>query len=86
MLKNIIFSYIIKMTLKVFSMNRILEVNSLSINDIKNEIYNQTGILPENQILKQNSIVLENDKSLSDYNLNPLVVSLEDKLNPIFKP
>ncbi len=74
------------MTLKVFSMNRILEVNSLSINDIKNEIYNQTGILPENQILKQNSIVLENDKSLSDYNLNPLVVSLEDKLNPIFKP
>ncbi len=73
------------MTLKVFSMNRILEVNSLSINDIKNEIYNQTGILPENQILKQNSIVLENDKSLSDYNLNPLVISLEDKLNPIFK-
>lgn len=73
------------MTLKVFSMNRILEVNSLSINEIKNEIYNQTGILPENQILKQNSIVLENDKSLSDYNLNPLVISLEDKLNPIFK-
>ncbi len=73
------------MTLKVFSMNRILEVNSLSINEIKNEIYNQTGILPENQILKQNSIVLENDKLLSDYNLNPLVISLEDKLNPIFK-
>jgi hypothetical protein len=70
------------MALKVFSINKILEVYSSSVNDIKQEIYKQTGILPENQILKQNSIILENDKNLSEYNLNPFVISLEDKTVP----
>jgi len=75
------------MFLTVFSKNKVMHIQTVgsSVDEVKQEIFNQTGILPENQILRQNMIVLESGKSFNDYPIvpKPFVFSVTDKNDPI---
>ncbi len=58
-----------------------------SVNDIKKDIFSKWGILPENQVISQNKIILEDDKNIDDYPevIKPVVaLFVNDKTNPIF--
>ena len=75
------------MFLTVFSKNKVMQIQTVgaSVDEAKQEIFNQCGILPENQILRQNMIVLESGKSFRDYPIvpKPFVFSVTDKNAPI---
>ena len=75
------------MFLTVFSKSKIMHIQTIgsSVDEVKQEIFNQTGILPENQILRQNMIVLESGKYFNNYPIvpKPFVFFVEDKNDPI---
>jgi hypothetical protein len=75
------------MFLTVFSKNKVMQIQTVgaSVDEAKQEIFNQCGILPENQILRQNTIVLESGKTFNDYPIcpKPFVFSVSDINDPI---
>ena len=75
------------MFLTVFSKSKVMQIQTIgdSVDEVKQEIFTQTGILPENQILRQNAIVLESGKAFRDYPIvpKPFVFSVTDKNEPI---
>jgi len=88
-----IYLHIIKMFLTVFSKSKVMQIQTVgaSVDEVKQEIFNQSGILPENQILRQNMIVLESGKSFNDYPISPKpfvfsVTDINDPIVPISNP
>ena len=72
--------------ISIYSKYGIMTTLNEAVNDIKKDIFSKWGILPENQIITQNKIMLEDNKTINDYPnlIKPVALFVNDKTNPIF--